>query len=641
MLWNYFTDWAITYIMPDLSAPFPWFGGKSKVAADIWQALGDVDHYVDPFVGSMAALLGRPEKHRGSIETVNDIDRYICVDPKTEILDNKLHWRKAEQISIGDKLLGFDEFNPGESRPGFHAPTAYRKWKITEVLAVKRLIKPCYKLIFDDGTQIVCSSDHLWLGGSHLTGGRGWRWIKTENMAVRSNQRSWVLKLSPKEKLMDDYDHGWLGGFADGEGSVLADVGSRLTLTQKEGQILNKATSLLSNNDFNYSIINSHHDIKSIQIRGGLKGVLSFLMKTRPERLIDNFIRQITSRSIYGRNHQAVGLIEKVFVGDQEVISIETDCHTYIAEGLASHNCNFWRALQHAPDEVAHFANNPANEADLTARHIWLVNSGAERIAKIEGDPDYYDAKVAGWWVWGICSWIGGSWCAGDGPWGSVDGKLVNLRDDEHSSNTGRGVNRQLIHLSDAGQGVNRVSLRGRGVKRQRVHLGSTGQGINRVSLRSSTCHGTATGEEEIAQYLNRLAERLRYVRVCCGDWQRVVTPGALAHGNVVGIFLDPPYDIEIRAEGLYNTDGEHGSISVAVRDWCIANQDNPRYRIVLAGYEGEHDLPGWRVLKWKARRAYGNAHGETDNSANRMLERLWLSPNCLMPDKIRQGELF
>lgn len=59
---------------------------------------------------------------------------------------------------------------------------------------------------------------------------------------------------------------------------------------------------------------------------------------------------------------------------------------------------NFWRALQHAPDEVAYYADSPVNEADLTARHIWLVNTGAERISRILGDAEFYDAKVAGWW---------------------------------------------------------------------------------------------------------------------------------------------------------------------------------------------------------------------------------------------------
>ena len=26
--------------------------------------------------------------------------------------------------------------------------------------------------------------------------------------------------------------------------------------------------------------------------------------------------------------------------------------------------------------------------------------------------PDFYDVKVAGWWVWGLSNWIGGGWCA-------------------------------------------------------------------------------------------------------------------------------------------------------------------------------------------------------------------------------------
>jgi hypothetical protein len=35
---------------------------------------------------------------------------------------------------------------------------------------------------------------------------------------------------------------------------------------------------------------------------------------------------------------------------------------------------NFWRALQADPEAVAHWADAPVNEADLHARHQWLVN---------------------------------------------------------------------------------------------------------------------------------------------------------------------------------------------------------------------------------------------------------------------------
>src|SRR5690606_19025327 len=141
------------------------------------------------------------------------------------------------------------------------------------------------------------------------------------------------------------------------------------------------------------------------------------------------------------------------FAGSLAVLLARPETHTGTTEtvnDLDQYLVNFWRALQHDPQAVAHYANNPVNEADLTARHIWLVNTGRERIMRLCGDPDYYDAQVAGWWVWGINCWIGSGWCSGNGPWTAVDGRLVNTKA------AGRGVNRQLVHLGDAGRGVNR-----------------------------------------------------------------------------------------------------------------------------------------------------------------------------------------
>jgi site-specific DNA-adenine methylase len=57
-------------------APFPWYGGKSQAAPLVWALLGDVDHYCEPFAGSLAVLLNRPHPCNRSYysETVNDID---------------------------------------------------------------------------------------------------------------------------------------------------------------------------------------------------------------------------------------------------------------------------------------------------------------------------------------------------------------------------------------------------------------------------------------------------------------------------------------------------------------------------------------------------------------------------------------
>lgn len=70
-----------------MKAPYPWFGGKRKVAHLVWHRFGDVPNYCEPFFGSGAVLLGRP--HEPRCETINDIDCYVsnfwramAADPK-------------------------------------------------------------------------------------------------------------------------------------------------------------------------------------------------------------------------------------------------------------------------------------------------------------------------------------------------------------------------------------------------------------------------------------------------------------------------------------------------------------------------------------------------------------------------------
>ena len=59
-----------------LRAPFAYFGAKGHVAAEVWRRLGPVDHYIEPFMGSAAVLLARPDWRPGLrlVETVNDLD---------------------------------------------------------------------------------------------------------------------------------------------------------------------------------------------------------------------------------------------------------------------------------------------------------------------------------------------------------------------------------------------------------------------------------------------------------------------------------------------------------------------------------------------------------------------------------------
>ena len=275
---------------------------------------------------------------------------------------------------------------------------------------------------------------------------------------------------------------------------------------------------------------------------------------------------------------------------------------------------NFWRAIQQAPEETAYWADWPVNENDLHARHLWLRARRTELSRRLEADPNYCDPKIAGWWVWGISCWIGRGWCDPNtrGPWQVQDGMFVMgnehgvSRRRPHLGDGGRGLNRQLPHLSDAGMGV----------KRQRPHLTGAGMGVNRQI-------------QKISGWFTALSSRLRCVRVCCGDWLRVLGPSPTEKIGMTGVFLDPPYSLQAnRDEALYASDDLH--VAHDVREWAIANGDNRMLRIALCGYEGEHQMPeSWECIAWKATGGYANL-GNNRGKENCQRERIWFSPYCM-----------
>jgi hypothetical protein len=133
---------------------------------------------------------------------------------------------------------------------------------------------------------------------------------------------------------------------------------------------------------------------------------------------------------------------------------------------------------------------------------------------------------------------------------------------------------------------------------------------------------------------MRQLADRLRRVRVCCGDWQRICGPSVTFKHGITGVFLDPPYaDTADRDAKIYASD----SLTVAhdVRRWAIENGDNPLLRIALCGYEGEHEMPGsWECVAWKAAGGYGS-QGTGRGRDNKNRERIWFNKSCLRPNTL------
>lgn len=262
---------------------------------------------------------------------------------------------------------------------------------------------------------------------------------------------------------------------------------------------------------------------------------------------------------------------------------------------------NFWRALRADPDAVARYADWPVNEIDIVARREWLFNH-AEHIARMEADPDYYDAKMAGIWVWGVCSTIGNAWR----PRGA------------HLGDAGLGIHRARTHLGDTGRGIHRARThlgRARGVHRAGANLGNTGRG------------------EQLRDYFRILSARLERVRVMCGDWSRVTSYSVTTHNGTTGMFLDPPYSSAANCQT--DTYMHNGDVAHDVRAYCLEHGDDPKMRMALCGYAGEGheelEAHGWTVAAWAANGGYSNQ----SRNKNKMKERVWFSPHCLKPESL------
>jgi site-specific DNA-adenine methylase len=239
------------------------------------------------------------------------------------------------------------------------------------------------------------------------------------------------------------------------------------------------------------------------------------------------------------------------------------------------HIANVWRSIKFNPAEVCRWADWPVNHADLMARKRALHRAEGVLLEKLVEDDMYHDPMMAGYWIWCASSGI----CA----WYS----RFN----------------QMPHICGKGNGIHKTAWRGR-----------------------------------LPEILSRLSERLRHVRVVCGDWARVCGGDWQdAKWPTVGIFFDPPYGVEDRDTSLYHQDST--TVAGDVLAWCIERGQRENYRIVLCGYDEYQELVdhhGWTFEGWQANGGYSNVSGKRNANASR--ERIYFSPHCV--NRV-QGRLF
>ena len=333
---------------------------------------------------------------------------------------------------------------------------------------------------------------------------------------------------------------------------------------------------------------------------------------------------------------------------------------------------NFWRAVRSEPDAVAEHADWPVIEDDLHARHRWLVASdeAVARLDRVREDPEYFDAKIAGWWCWGACCWIGSGWCDETQQLPHMTGSQGLTQKLPHMTGS-QGLTQKLPHMDAAGRLVLSPNDRRPGMSQAGLGVNAGGkivplslvfgQGItcapddsHRPQLADEFSRGrgvnggmdlTACGQrrEWITRWMLALADRLRPVRVCCGHWSRVCdSPSTMTRLGLTGVFLDPPYRVTLacgkanRTKYLYANDRNQdvNALCDEVQEWCLRWGTDPEVRIALCGLEGEYpaiEAAGWKVHAWKSNGGYGNKKGGNENE-NARRERVWFSPHCITP---------
>ncbi len=219
------------------------------------------------------------------------------------------------------------------------------------------------------------------------------------------------------------------------------------------------------------------------------------------------------------------------------------------ADGMV---CNFWRAVKHGPDGVWQHADWPVIEIDMHARNEWLIGQRESMTERLTSDPDWFDARIAGWWCWGAAAWLGTGWA-----------KIAS---------------RQIPCIKPTGRQIGTLSM----------------EWVDNLHRRFRGVDVTSGN----------------YLRVLTPSALR------LGHVKTTGIFFDPPYakgNVQYAAGGVgtsISSDVEawclqHGDVKSVRIALCG-----------LAGEHAALESAGWRMEEWSTAGGFSNASADThDNS--------------------------
>ena len=217
-----------------------------------------------------------------------------------------------------------------------------------------------------------------------------------------------------------------------------------------------------------------------------------------------------------------------------------------IINDLSGTICNAWRSIQAEPEVVSENLTWPSNGFDLQARNTAVLKWVQKDSKRLLEDPEYYDPKIAGYWLWGQCN---------------VMNCTFGVRDKAYQ-----------------GFGGGRFRL----CKTQ--YLRKTYAECLDINLK----------------FLHEVSERIKHAEVCAVDWKRCTAPAFLLGRSGAedgAAFLDPPYKSEKRSTNLYIKEEQSDLVAAESYKWAVANGD--KIKVAYCCHEGDFEVPdGWASLK-------------------------------------------
>lgn len=262
----------------------------------------------------------------------------FCVDGSTRILGADLKHHHARDLKMGDELVGFDEEAQGR----------YGKRKLRKSVVEWMTTRECpsrVKLTFEDGTSVTTSEDHRWLAyyGTTKDRARGGvaRWTRSGDLKPGNRIKQICNVWDTKES----YDAGKMTGLLEGEGWLSLPQtrgGYTLGFGQNPGLVLEEyqrlTRDLFPHLEFRTKRQSKTSTGKVWRVwNNRISEIMEVIGSLRPcrEWLDREFWDGVGVPRVI--DPKRIAKVEKIGAG--EVVSIRTSTGTYVAEGLASHNC--------------------------------------------------------------------------------------------------------------------------------------------------------------------------------------------------------------------------------------------------------------------------------------------------------------